>query len=519
MALIMMLACFSGVTVLAEEKPVTISWVSWACGDVEPDNVLELWLEEKLGIKIETKKIDLSQSDLVNLMINSGEFPDAGWLFKSSNYMNETGYIRSITEEQIRTYAPGWAGLYDAEPIGWNMDKDADGNYLCLQSRSVLGPGKVTHVVAYRYDWLQKLGIEPNGEVTHLSDNIYMGTTPFTKSQFLEIMEGFTHGDPDGDGVDNTYGIAAHNGGGSLLYYGLGAFNIFGVNLSGSMDVDGVAEYYYVTPQYKEMLGFVADLYASGYMDPAFVTTSRNESFEKIANGEFGYQENAFSTVGNGTVTSFDNMVPDNAPVLYLPLEVNDDGTGGCAPYSNNSFGSPKLFINRSVDDDKLARILEFVNYCNFDDEARITLQYGFEGETFQYQPNGVPKLLEGVNRGGSFGIWCYNSNYICEDRYAESVYGTNAWTTIQMMSKEAAAIQKLPYRIDFTESTRLAELDTLYGSNIKTIVDEFAVNAMCGNVNLDSDWDAYIDDLNSAGYAEIHDELQKADLYSDLAG
>ena len=506
-------------TTSVTEEPMTISWVSWSCGDIEEDNFCESWLQDQLGIEIETARVDMSEQEQVDLMLASGEMPDCGWIInKTPAEMDSQGLIRTISEEMIREYAPQYAALLDSDPLGWeiNVSKD-NGEYLALTGYTILGPGAAIYTSVYRYDWLQNVGVDPNGEVIQISDNIYYATESFTKSQLNDIFDKFTNGDPDGNGEIDTYAAAFSN---NFSWPFCGVLSIFEINIRESMEVNGSAENYYVTPQYYNYLEFLAQLYAAGYIDPEFPTTSREESFQKVADGKSGYIGNAFTTVGNGSVTSFDNMVPEGGTALYVPTEINDDGTGGAPSYAATSFNY-HFYVRSDVGDEKLAKILELFDFTNFDDEARLFLQWGVEGTHFEFTSDDgtySPILLDGVAHGGATGIWSYNSGYITELRYAANAgYNKECYLVMSYLAENALQYQISPYRLDLFNETDLAELKALYDDSINTIVQEYFFNVVCGSVDLASTWDSYIESLNAAGYAELHDELQKAPLYSDL--
>ena len=110
-----------------------------------------------------------------------------------------------------------------------------------------------------------------------------------------------------------------------------------------------------------------------------------------------------------------------------------------------------------------------------------------------------------------------YNSNYILESDI--NTMNTNAMTNrlIDAFMDGYKAIQAKPYRLDLFNETRLTELNDLYGATLSTLTNEYFYNVICGEVDLDASWDAYVKTLEQAGYAEIREELQKAPLFSDL--
>lgn len=509
-------------------EKMEISYVSFNCGAIEEGNWAEKYLEDKYGVEIRTSRVDVSNVEQTQLMLASGEMPDCGWINNvSPQEMYDQGLIRTVPEEMIREYAPSYAALLDENPFGWKLYRcKEDGNLMSVSGFRESNLGAVINASSYRLDWLEKIGIEPNGELIQLDEDgrLFLATEPFTKSQFEQIMDGFTNKDPDGNGQDDTFGMIA---GGNMPFSWVPMMGMFGVTTAFSMNVDGVAEDYYVTPAYHDFLEFAAKMYKKGYIDREFATLTLQESWEKITAEKAGYSGSGFEWTGPAVTfagTRPPNTIVNNTEgtVVMVPTEVNDDKTGGTPVYASSNF-SNFFYVNKNVDDKKLAKILEiFIENANFNREDYIALRYGEEGTHFDYtgtnsQGKSGPTLKEDVTNGGAYGLSVYGTSFI-ETKESKALGWDSVLETVMSYSWGDFKKQLLyPYRWDAFNETGYSELKTLYGPTIDTLVKEYFFNVICGEVELDATWDDYIASLEAAGYSEIRKELQKAPLYEDL--
>lgn len=510
------------------QQPMEISYVSLYCGEIVEDNWAESYVQDALGIELKTKKIDLSQSQQMDLMLASNEMPDCGWIIKNPETPKELydqGVTRTIPWDMIQQYAPNYAALLEEDPVGMEMNKDAaSGEYLALTGYTEGNSDSALYMTSYRYDWLQNLGIEPNGELVQLDDEgrLFMATEPFTQSEFTEILRRFTEDDPDQNGKDDTFGMALSQ---RSPYFWCSLYSMYGITTDGTMEQDGSAERYFVTDEYKDFLKYMAQLYENGYIDQEFATLDVNQAWEKVANGQAGVCGISAKWTGPGVSyaqTRAPNVALNQNPeakVVIVPTEVNDNGEGGAQPYTTTNYNYT-FFVNKNVSDEKLAKILEMFDFMNFDPEAKVALRYGEEGTHFHWtdeENKRGPVLNEGVTNGGETGLLVYNTNYIetkdivelkmddAQAKLAEYTYGAFAENLCR------------PYRIDLFNETQYGELVLTYGPTLDTLVDEFFYNAIGGNLDIDGDWDSYVAQLESSGYAQMREELQKAPLYTDI--
>ena len=508
-----------------KRDPIDITIVSANCAAIEKNNFIVQKVKELFNVNLEMKLIDTAETSQVQLMLNTGEMADCGWLIDfdpAELYIDEI--TRSIPDEMIRTYAPDYAALLDSDPLGWYYYKDpnADDAHIALTGYSPLNGANIQlELMMIRLDWLENLGIKVPGEIVKVHDNLYLTTEPYTQDQFTEILRAFTEDDPDGNDKDDTVAYAAQ--GEITTNYWMPFSSIFSVQQkthSVMSDADGKAQYYYVTEEYRDMLKYAAEMYSKGYIEKEFPTLTGTQVLEKWALGTYGVTGYRLSNVnGTGATNPIISTTARNGKILFLPTPVNNDGVGGTPNYAPTNYNY-RFVINKDVDDDKLARILEMFNYFCYTEEGYILGRYGIEGEHFEYieKKDGVGygfKYKEDVKAGTNTGLAVWNNYCVPSLEFATRTLSGNR-AIMQDYFKDNGYILET-YRYDLLGETDLAELKSVYDASIKTIVQEYWYNAITGSIDVDATWDDYVETLYDAGYDEYQEELDKAPLWSDL--
>ena len=116
-------------------------------------------------------------------------------------------------------------------------------------------------------------------------------------------------------------------------------------------------------------------------------------------------------------------------------------------------------------------------------------------------------------------GFWAYSARSYPGKRFN----WLTETKTIELMDKffnvpevvEEMAIR--PYRHDLFNETDLIAVQGRYSAQLKTLEDEFKLNGITGSVDIESEWDAYVDNWLNNGGQQILDEYEKAPLVSDL--
>ena len=490
LALIMLMSLTSAVA----EEPVKLTWLGYYTSNitVTPDSWGEKLLEETFNVDI-TVVDDVSQ-ETMDAFVASGGILDVTcyttYLESDMAYMYDQELIREFPEEWLYEYYPtGMKILSDFLGADF-FEKDMhlmDGKVLCTPIVSTKNIGQYS--VVYRKDWLDKLGL----------------SEPTTLQEYHDMLYAFTFNDPDGNGVNDTYGtscVMADKG----LWPVLGAFGFVKPKLYTRMD-DGTVVLNGATEDYRTALGILRDWYAEGIIDPESVTDDRSAMRAKWAAGQLG---SITSDVGWGT-TLYANanlfaMVEDVIPGSQVEL------MGALtSPYGDGNVYSavnyPSVFLNKALcftadaTDEQIITVLKMLEGMCTDQELGLKMLYGEEGVDYTWSEDGilVPASHVNVEYQASKGIGETFFMLAAKSPYLNDV--TLSARDLAMYDKVAS--QKLTYgQNNFPKVT--SEMYNTYGSEVEKLVDEYFYNALMGKVNLEADWDAYIANLSKAGLDKI---------------
>ncbi|SFD77354.1 putative aldouronate transport system substrate-binding protein [Paenibacillus catalpae] len=242
-------------------------------GDTIENNVWTRAYEEELGIKIKYNWIVNGDQygQKMNLTITSDSLPD---IFQVDSLqfrqLAEAGQLEDLTQV-VQDY--GSDLTKEMIDRGTNAKSAAtyDGKLLAIPpAEDYLGGAPLLFV---RTDWLQKLNLPE----------------PKTMDDFIKIAEAFTTQDPDGNGKNDTYGLAASKDlfGGypdfSGLMNGFHAYaNIWIKDASGKL-VNGS-----IQPEMKNALAKLQELYKAGVIDKEFGVKDGGKAAELQTAGKVG---------------------------------------------------------------------------------------------------------------------------------------------------------------------------------------------------------------------------------------
>lgn len=502
-------------------------------GGVEDDNWVQKQLEEKFNVKIENTKMDTWNSDEVSLAVASGDVPDtfnftAGT--QTSLELFEGGVTRTIPKEMIEKYAPRYSKMLDETPPGWdlNIAPDTEDEYLHLTGYQGHTDG-ILWAPTFRLDWLEELGIDPPGDIEPIGkdgglERIYFTDGAYTLEETEEILKAFTNDDPDGNGKNDTYGMLPYNDQLHWMTTIMGAHGVApGYNLMENDELVAAE----ISEKYKDGLNLLADWYDEGLIDPEWTTLDVEKAWEKYKQGRTGYftAQRSYAAMEEWTKTRApQNLIlsdPD-AKLLVTAPEIGPDGQQGEGSWEPVTLLGDSYNISKDVTDEELARILQMFDYLNHDDDARWTL-YGEVGKHSDWQGEPEESSIEVKEEyptiEGDMGFWAYNFRTYPGKRLE---WLTPA-TTLELMDKFFAkpeVVNKMairPYRYDLFDETKSKELDKRYSGQLDTIVEEFRMKAIVGEIDVDKEWDDYVQNWLNNGGEEILAELEKAPKVSDL--
>ena len=256
---------------------------SLPAGDTPENNQYSRYVKDNLNIDTKVTwqaATGTNYEQKVNLAISSNDLPDA-LVVKDTQLraMVKAGQLEDLTDAFNRYASPAMKSYMEKTNGVSAQAVTFDGKMYAIPSIQVQSDG--VHQMWIRKDWLDKLGLEP----------------PKTMEELENVAKAFVEQDPDGNGKNDTIGIAGQQNG-SRLYanflestnntYGLdpifGAYKAYpGYWLK---DNAGNPVYGSILPETKEALAKLRDMYANGLIDKELGI--RKAASESVVNGNAG---------------------------------------------------------------------------------------------------------------------------------------------------------------------------------------------------------------------------------------
>lgn len=463
-------------------------------GHTQPDSQIEKWLEERYNLDIDVialpgwsdgeAKIQLLMSDenqrpdfiwWWNMEKDFSQWVDSGLLVDVSQYMNKYTNMRDYYNGQDPN-------------ILFFASSDAESTYRI--------PGDVSEpacqTLMIRQDWLDNLNLK----------------VPTTLDELEDVLYAFTFDDPDGNGVDDTYGLGGDG-------YD---FRTFWPWIQGSGEAyshydkfmvkeDGTYLYGPASDDTKIWVDRVAKLYKDGVITQDIVADTDRD--EEMANGGFGvtYSWVTYNNPANATMKSFYASNP-NAKWLAIDMVTGDNGT----PQDDASTVAAWCYfgITSTCTDPERA-------YAIWDDMATdenyIHRRFGVEGEQYTKNDDGSYNIImspDGTeNQEQNIGMKLFS------DLFARKDY-CNIENTAEtsVLYEKVIANSRLAYSKIVEKKNPNAYVEwNEHGTDIEDTVKEYLWSCIAGTDSVDN-WDKYISSLQTAGLDEVIAEVDT--LYAE---
>ncbi len=466
----------------AQELPVLTLLLSGDNNPPEENDVLtELGL--RLGVKLKVSYAAGSDyTAKLNTLIASGSLPD---IFAVDNSpllieLRDAGRLYNI-EPLLLEYGPDILAYH-----GENLYKPVvnEGGVYGL----VRDSGMYMKNLAVRKDWLKNVGLD-------------MPTDP---ESFYNMLYAFTFNDPDGNGMKDTYGMAATMADDSGWQHIMAAYGIPIKFTHGSVVLeDGTVTTFIKHPRFLEAMEFLRKLYKDGVMDPDFATLTLMQTFERLWQGVTGVM--GFQAVGitnNWFPNRYTFEVPADPGELFGFAYLN--GAGGVKVYPNY------LVANAAVSADcanpELA--VKLLNYIYYTQEGQELTYMGIEGKHFEWIDKDAGKYQR-------LGIYTDDVVHRAAGAYVYNGFGgftlENAETRLMNKTTQDAQAAEWAVATDYPNITRTLESRVEYGTLLDDIVKECFAQLIVTTGDAQAEYEEYIDRWEQEGGLEYEAEATAA--------
>lgn len=499
-----------------EEMEYTLWAHAWNMyGGAASDGVLS-FLEEKFNVKLKLGGAPEDQyTTKIELVVNSGDMPDMFYYFGSDAQLKKWAEEGMVLPLEPLVEAAGATHLKAL--LESNQVKDATFNGMHYQFPRVVG--KNPNVLYVRKDWMNKW-IETRGL------NVQY---PETLEQFADMLRFFTEEDPDGNGENDTVGLAASNALGWFKNF-LAAFGLqSGWTLNAST---GVYERSILNENYREYLSYFRDLYANGWMYRDFNAINHTRALNLFTSGKAGaimYNNGASidHVYNQMSTSSLKGIVTDEASFMeYVDVIPMPSGT------YPGAYAGTSLCINGwciSADAEEPLRLIRMLDYLVSPEGQKLCL-YGVEGMHYSLNEDGT--ISPNVDfRGTEQNRWqitdlttgYLGGKYTLGVYFVENQFAVDENNDIQITSdayiyRNKTLIQKAFDLIanddlNYPAGYALMDFSAEYYEKLSMIADE-EENAffliVTGQKSLDEQLASTRNRFDSLGYAEVEAEYNQ---------
>jgi putative aldouronate transport system substrate-binding protein len=278
-------------------------------GENIENNVYMKLYKEKLGINLKYSWVVPEEQfeQKLNISIASGDLPDIMWLRnKQLVDLTEAGSLYDLTDLYKTHTSAATQSIMQQDQAAFDSAK-IGGRLMAMPKTAAVVDG--LQILWVRTDWLKKLGLE----------------MPTTMQELLKVAEAFTTRDPDGNGKNDTFGMALtknfikdNHAGATGFFAGYHGYIRKWIKTS-----SGSLAYGTIQPEVRTALLTLQDMYKRGLLDQEFGVKDRAKVMETISAGKVGITYGGMSSAG---AFLKDNVLVD-AKADWLPIQlVSIDG-------------------------------------------------------------------------------------------------------------------------------------------------------------------------------------------------
>jgi len=495
---------------IAKETETLKVWASppsWI-GNLE-DNWFTKYFEEKTNIKIEWVRANMEDyRDKLNLMLASQtDIPDVilSWGIGNAQQIayGAQGLFLPLND-LIEKYGVATKQVFAYNPIIESAITAPDGNIYGLPSINECYHCTYSHKLWINQQWLDKLNLD----------------MPTTTEEFYQVLKAFKENDPNGNGKADEIPLTRGSWQGGIDFF---LMNSFIYNEAGNrlMLQDDKVVQAPVQQEWQEGLRYLNQLYEEGLIDPEFLLQDDNKV--KILTG-MSEADNRVGAVASGAMGFVDwsEGNPVKEDFVALPPLKGPNGVSFAKQYAFG-MGTGNFVITKEAKNPDLAmRFADAIYQLYLEGDYNL---YGEEGDVWVKAKEGEVGLdgkpakynvLKSGEQPNNF-TWSNGLNtFMTADWRNAQVVTPGVWNHEKILYDETqnkydgkGPKQQMPgsFMMPEDEATEWEELNNA----VVKYLDESVAKFVTGNLDIDKDWDAYLNNLEKIGYNRLTELTQTA--------
>ena len=404
-----------------------------------------------------------------NLLVAAGDVPDI-------TRMNGFDHLQYVDQGIYYDIKP----LVNAANAPNLMDYITDEQWEALMYKGgVYGVPSIVwaggRVFVLRKDWLDALDLD----------------APTNLDELENVLRRFTLDDPDGNGKDDTYGLASDNAVGnnfaspfSMIF---GAFDtqprLYYEN-GGKVYAGSISE------EYRQALIYIHNLFEKGYIDPEVFVMKRDQARQKLVQGKSGSICSWWSIPQQILMDQL-KMREVDPDAEWLIAEPITGPTGASGMLGRSPIGGT---ANISAKTESPERVLQFLDFLGSDEGAKLAF-LGFESEHYTVDSRGAFLSRTDAGNAGMDGKWL--------DVIAQCVQRTDIQMDVYRLNNPdywpfITEGRDAPLYIDLFTGVSTPEAQQM-GSDLNKYQLQWFVKFVTGTEPL-SNWNEYVDGWNRIG-------------------
>lgn len=346
----------AGSTDNSKPLPLSVMLTSYTTNTLADNSQVKQKLEEMTNTKLNFTWIpSTSYPDKLNITLASGDLPNI--ILAPDKTSSILSGVKAGAFWEIGPYLKSYTNLSKANAdVMWNTS--IDGKYYGIYRSRPYGRNGIT----YRKDWLANLGL----------------SVPKTTDDLYNVIKAFTLNDPDKNGKNDTYGLAASKS--NMSFYmsevWFGAPNRWGLDSNGKLAPD------FTFSEYKDTLNFWKKLYTEKLINQDFAVFEPTKVADMYNTGKAG----VLIDVADQAQRSDETMAKTDASLLGKTTGVIGAVSGPKGLRNQPTTGYNGMFMfpkssNKTEAD--LKNVLKFMNQLD-DKDVQILINNGIENVTFK---------------------------------------------------------------------------------------------------------------------------------------
>lgn len=448
--------------------------------------------EEITGVHIEYNCVSFMAADTqIQLMMAAGDMDDIMPL--AMNYAG--GPDAAVDEELIvdlteylPEYAVNYQALIDYNETFKNQVTTAEGRVVGFSIYAMDKSRIYTYGPEIRKDWLDQVKLD----------------VPVTIDDYHEMLLAFKNQ------LDVETPMYLHYSGINKTNQLTRAYDINGTEL---LIIDGTVTSSLLQPGMKDYLKMMNQWWQEGlFAQDFFSDTSAEEPELSVVANSYGlfYQ---YAT----EFPEIENLAEDpNFELLSITDAVLEEGDKLSVYNGYGNDASPAGYYNVTTSCDDIELALKWLDFY-YSPDGWLLSNYGNQGESFEYAEDGTPHWTDVINYPEVPSYVAKSTYTLLQgaflmhaerefDSYTEAMIdASDIWASVEA---DGDYINLPPY---ITLSTEQSEIVTPIQNDIDTYVDECLVKFIIGDINLEDDYDSFVERIKTMNIDTVMEAYQEA--------